>query len=149
MSFNIDFSGKTVVITGGAQGIGFEISKNFLQLGANVSIWDYNEDTLKAATQELSDFSSQLKTCTVDVTTPESCNEAAKKTGKTDVLINNAGITRDKSFGKMSLSPNLASPASTPDPRKACQDFGKNRAKPSSPKNLVSWTFPVTVCLAV
>ena len=101
MSFNIDFSGKTVVITGGAQGIGFEISKNFLQLGANVSIWDYNEDTLKAATQELSDFSSQLKTCTVDVTTPESCNEAAKKTGKTDVLINNAGITRDKSFGKM------------------------------------------------
>ncbi len=101
MPTKYNFQNKTVVVTGGAQGIGFAITKHFLETGAKVSIWDYNEETLKMAQSELSSFSDQLMTCSVDVTKPESCNEAAKKTGSIDVLINNAGITRDKSFGKM------------------------------------------------
>lgn len=97
-----DFSNKNVVITGGAQGIGFEISKHFLMQGAQVSIWDYNQEGLKAAEAELSDF-KKLKTHVVDVTNPESCKAAALASGVVDVLVNNAGITRDKSFGKMTL----------------------------------------------
>lgn len=101
MSIKFDFSGKKIVITGGAQGIGFAIAKDFLISGAQVSLWDYNEETLKVAESELFQFSDQLQTCKVDVTSAESCISAAQKTGTTDILINNAGITRDKSFAKM------------------------------------------------
>lgn len=101
MSINFDFSNKSVVVTGGAQGIGFEITKNFLQSGARVSIWDYNKETLEVARQELSQFSEQLSNFQVDVTDSNSCMQAAQSTGTVDILINNAGITRDKSFGKM------------------------------------------------
>ncbi len=101
MTVKYDFSNKKVVVTGGAQGIGFAITKCYLQSGAKVAIWDYNEETLKVAESELSQFSSQLSTHKVDVTDSESCTMAAKETGAIDVLVNNAGITRDKSFGKM------------------------------------------------
>ena len=101
MSMNFDFTNKSVVVTGGAQGIGFEITKNFLQSGARVSIWDYNKETLDVARQELSQFSEQLTTFQVDVTDAASCQKAAQDTGTVDILINNAGITRDKSVGKM------------------------------------------------
>ena len=97
-----NFKDKSVVITGGAQGIGFEITKQFLSQGANVSIWDYNPEGIDAAKKELSDFDN-LATQVVDVTDAESCKKAAAATGVTDILVNNAGITRDKSFGKMSL----------------------------------------------
>ncbi len=101
MSVKFDFSDKKVVVTGGAQGIGFAITKCFLESGANVTIWDYNSETLKVAESELSSFSNQLTMVQTDVTDSESCNQAAQKTGAIDVLVNNAGITRDKSFGKM------------------------------------------------
>lgn len=102
MAFQLDFTNKTVVVTGGAQGIGFEISKGFLELGAKVSIWDYNRETLDAAKSELSQYRDRLQTVIVDVTKPETCEKAAEQTGPVDVLVNNAGITRDKSFAKMS-----------------------------------------------
>ena len=101
MSLSFNFENKSVVVTGGAQGIGFEMTKNFLQAGARVAIWDYNEETLAAASKELSDYSSRLTTCHVDVTKMETCVNAAKQIGVTDILVNNAGITRDKSLKKM------------------------------------------------
>lgn len=101
MSIKFDFANKSVVVTGGAQGIGFEITKNFLEAGAKVSIWDYNLESLKIAEQELSKFTNTLSTYQVDVTKMDSCLKAASSTGSVDILINNAGITRDKSFAKM------------------------------------------------
>ncbi len=101
MSVKFDFSNKNVVVTGGAQGIGFTIAKRFLESGAKVAIWDYNDETLKVAESELSSFADQLTTVKVDVTDVDSCHSGAEKTGAVDVLINNAGITRDKSLGKM------------------------------------------------
>lgn len=97
-----DFKNKKALVTGGAQGIGFEITKQFLNAGAFVEIWDYNLETLKHAEKELSSYSSQLKITQVDVCDALSCNSAAS-TPEIDILINNAGITRDKSFGKMNL----------------------------------------------
>lgn len=97
-NLTFDFKGKSVVVTGGAQGIGFEIASSFLQAGAHVTIWDYSEKALKEA--ELS--SPNLKLQKVDVTSPESCSAAALALAQPlDILINNAGITRDKSFNKM------------------------------------------------
>jgi 3-oxoacyl-[acyl-carrier protein] reductase len=101
MASNFDFSNKTALVTGGAQGIGFAITKNFLQAGANVVIWDYNQETLDVAQKELSQYSSQLKTFAVDVTNPEMCEKTASECKEIDILVNNAGITRDKSFKKM------------------------------------------------
>lgn len=101
MSLKYDFSNKSVVVTGGAQGIGFAISKQFLMSGAHVTLWDYNPETLKMAESELSSFASQLKTVQMDVTDFNNCQQAAQSTGAIDILVNNAGITRDKSFAKM------------------------------------------------
>ena len=100
LSFN--FKNKNAVITGGAQGIGFQIALQFLQAGAQVSIWDYSEQALKTATAELSQFAAQLHTAKVDVTSKDSVAAAtASLPWAVDILINNAGITRDKSFAKM------------------------------------------------
>ena len=100
IAFN--FQNKNVVVTGGAQGIGFQVVQQFLQSGAKVSIWDYSEQALENAKKELSQFSNQLHTAKVDVTSKDSVLQAANGLPwAVDVLVNNAGITRDKSFAKM------------------------------------------------
>lgn len=96
------FKGKNVVVTGGAQGIGFEISRQFLMAGAQVSIWDFSQQALDNAKKELSTWASQLHTAQVDVTRREGLAQTVGQLPwAADVLINNAGITRDKSFAKM------------------------------------------------
>jgi 3-oxoacyl-[acyl-carrier protein] reductase len=100
MTTQFNFNGKKVLVTGGAQGIGFEITKSFLTAGATVTVWDYNPETLDALKKELSSFGSKLECAQVDVGDATSCNTAAS-TGGYEVLINNAGITRDKSLVKM------------------------------------------------
>lgn len=103
MKISHQFNGKHCVITGGAQGIGLEIAKSFLDSGAFVSIWDYSDDALKHAREELSRFADCVSFSKVDVTSATSCSDAAARlTRSVDVLVNNAGITRDKSFKKMS-----------------------------------------------
>lgn len=100
-NFNFDFSNRHVLVTGAAQGIGFEIAKSFLAAKATVTIADYAADALEAATKELSGVGT-LFSARLDVTNRESCQALAKNLQKPlHVLINNAGITRDKSFTKM------------------------------------------------
>ena len=102
-NLNFNFQNKSAVVTGGAQGIGFQIALQFLQAGAKVSIWDYSEQTLNSAKAELSKFSQQLHVVKVDVGQRDSCAQAAAGLPwPVDILVNNAGITRDKSFAKMS-----------------------------------------------
>jgi 3-oxoacyl-[acyl-carrier protein] reductase len=102
MNIQYKFADRTVLITGGAQGIGFQIVKDFLQAGARVVLWDFSEEALSVACQELANFSDKIVATKVDVSKMESCTAAAAKiSGPIDILINNAGITRDKSFKKM------------------------------------------------
>jgi 3-oxoacyl-[acyl-carrier protein] reductase len=98
---NFQFDNKSVVVTGGAAGIGFEISRQFLQAGAQVTIWDYSQEALDKAKAELSHWQSNLKTAVVNVTNRDQVAQAAAALSKVDILINNAGITKDKSFAKM------------------------------------------------
>ena len=94
------FNQHSVLVTGGAQGIGFEIAKGFLSAGAHVTIADYAADALAAAARELKDFGS-VTTARLDVTDRASCVNLAKSLPPLNTLVNNAGITRDKSFAKM------------------------------------------------
>ncbi len=101
MNIQYKFNGKKILVTGGAQGIGFQIAKDFLQAGANVCVWDYSDAALDAAQKELSSFGEKASFSKVDVSKMISCVQAADKLASLDVLVNNAGITRDKSFKKM------------------------------------------------
>ena len=89
-----DLKKKVAIITGGAQGFGFDIAKKFLKSGAKVIIWDNDQIALKKIVKKIK--SKNLYQQIVDVTVPESVEEAVKKITKNmkiDILINNAGIT--------------------------------------------------------
>ncbi len=102
MNIQYQFQGKTALVTGGAQGIGFEIVRTFLDAGARVAIWDYSDFAMEAAKAELSKFGDKVFFSKVDVSKSSSCAAAAAALPfELDILVNNAGITRDKSFKKM------------------------------------------------
>lgn len=101
-NIQFQFSKKHVVVTGGAQGIGFEITKRFLSAGAVVTVWDYSQVALDKARESLAAFGERAHFQSVNVADVPSCIAAARAlTLPLDILVNNAGITRDKSFTKM------------------------------------------------
>lgn len=101
-NMTFDFKNKNAIVTGGASGIGFQITRSFLEAGGNVSIWDYSEQALQHAKAEFAEFGAQIHTTQVDVGNRESVAKAAASLPwAVDILVNNAGITRDKSFAKM------------------------------------------------
>ncbi len=96
---------QVAVITGGADGIGKAAVKRFSEEGAKVIIWDMNEakgmETAAAFTSEGAEVSF-MKVNTADFSVVEAAtNEVIKTFGKIDILINNAGITRDSTLKKM------------------------------------------------
>lgn len=98
---HFDLKGRHALVTGGAQGIGFEIAKGYLQAGAQVTIADYSAEALKAAEAELKSF-GDIAAIALDVTDRGSCARLATALrAPLHILVNNAGITRDKSFAKM------------------------------------------------
>ena len=89
-----NFENRTAVITGGAQGFGFDIARRFLNSGAKVIIWDNDPDTLKKSVKELNN--TNLASNVIDVSKFEEveiCTNEILKNSKIDILINNAGIT--------------------------------------------------------
>lgn len=102
MNIQYSFPNRHIVITGGARGIGFELSKLFLQSGAHVAIWDYSREGLDVAKRELAQFGERVHIAQVDVSKFASVEAATKALPfAPDTVVNNAGITRDKSFSKM------------------------------------------------
>ena len=89
-----DLKNRTALITGGAQGFGFDIAKKFLNSGANVIIWDIGEKELQNAVKKINN--SKLSYNVVDVSNFEKINQTVLEINKKtniDILINNAGIT--------------------------------------------------------
>jgi len=103
----IDFTYKVVLITGGAAGIGKATAHKFASLGAHVVIWDLDKELGTALSKELSRNEQIALFQKVDVTKATEVQHAVdaimQKMGRIDVLINNAGITMDRSFLKMDL----------------------------------------------
>tara|TARA_Y100001936_G_scaffold245589_1_gene287797 strand:+ start:104 stop:856 length:753 start_codon:yes stop_codon:yes gene_type:complete len=91
---NFNFENRTALITGGAQGFGFDIAKRFLESGAKVIIWDIDSKMLEKALNDLNN--SNLKSNVVDVSNFKEVEKSVKeitKKSNIDILINNAGIT--------------------------------------------------------
>lgn len=97
--------GQVVIVTGGARGIGEGICKVFCNEGATVALWDVLDEGQKTA-DKIAKKGGKIFYQNVDVSSQESVDKAVAKViseyGKIDVLINNAGIIRDRSILKMS-----------------------------------------------
>lgn len=93
------------LITGGAGGIGLATAEKFGKEGARLVLWDMSEEALAKARTKLSDAGYEVRTDVVDVSNAEQVTEALEAVendfGTVDVLINNAGITRDGMLHKM------------------------------------------------
>ena len=97
-------SGQTAVITGGAQGLGYAIAERFIAEGARVVLGDVNLETTEVAAKQLGGD---------DVALAVRCNvaradevdallkTAVERFGDLDIMVNNAGITRDATMRKM------------------------------------------------
>ena len=95
--------GQLAIITGGARGIGEGVCEVFCREGATVAMWDILDGS--EAVERISNLGGNIFYQKVDVTSIESVNKAVNfiinNYGKIEILINNAGIIRDKSFIKM------------------------------------------------
>ena len=102
-----DLAGKRVLITGGAQGIGYEMAIKFAGRGAEIVIADIDEEKLAEATQKLSQRGCVVSGFQVDVTNPASIAalraKVAAEAGPIDVLVNNAGVVFGGPFASTAL----------------------------------------------
>jgi len=90
------FEGKTAIVTGAARGIGLEIAKQLAAGGARVVLVDILAEDLKKAAGELGPDTLTYAVDVTDETAVEKMiDEVAETCGRIDILINNAGITRD------------------------------------------------------
>jgi 3-oxoacyl-[acyl-carrier protein] reductase len=97
---SLRFSGKHVLITGGARGIGFEVAKHFIKEGALLTLFDVHTENLQIAQAELQKIGT-VYMAVVDISQKKQVTEAieiAEKNAPIDILINNAGIAFESSF---------------------------------------------------
>ena len=101
-NIQFNFKGKRALVTGAGQGIGLQITRDFIENGAEVIAWEKSPDNIK--NMEKSFSSESLKTKKVNVSSFDECKSAVSSLEKPiDFLVNNAGLLRDRSFAKMSL----------------------------------------------
>lgn len=94
---------KIALITGGTSGIGFAIAKKFAEAGATVLLMGQNEEKGKNALTALPEGKAFFYSVDVSNTSlvDQIIKELLAKFGRIDILINNAGITRDELLMKM------------------------------------------------
>jgi 3-oxoacyl-[acyl-carrier protein] reductase len=97
-------AGQTAVITGGAQGLGFAIAEQFIAEGARVVLGDLNLDATEEAVNKLggAEVARAVK-CNVTAYADVDAlvDSAIEQFGSFDIMVNNAGITRDATLRKM------------------------------------------------
>lgn len=95
----MNLNGKNIVITGGAQGLGFAMAKHFANMGANLALIDMQQEQLESAKAELGTQTGLLRTYQCNVTQEQEVVDTFKAIkqdfGQIDGLVNNAGILRD------------------------------------------------------
>lgn len=101
------FAGKVAIVTGGSRGIGEAIVRRLAAEGARVyATFNSNEEKAKVIQDELNGIGLSVRFLRVEVSSEQSVkelvDEVIKEVGRIDVLINNAGITRDTLLMRMS-----------------------------------------------
>ena len=96
---------KIAIITGGADGLGKATAEKFAVEGATVIIWDLNAEKGAETMEEIIKNGGKAEFMKVNTAVFAEVDDATKKTvekyGALDIIINNAGITRDASIKKM------------------------------------------------
>ena len=91
----MNLKNKTVLITGGAKGIGLATAKRILEQGSMVILWDFDRESLNETTKNFHNNGFEVFSQVCDVTNKEQIYENARiideKFGGIDILINNAG----------------------------------------------------------
>lgn len=97
-----EWDGQIALVTGGSRGIGRAIAAAFAERGVGVVLTGRNEETARATAEELGNGASGIA---MDVADRSAVDAAVKsvleKHGRIDVLVNNAGITRDNLLMRM------------------------------------------------
>ena len=97
-------AGRIAVVTGGAQGLGYAIAEQFIGEGARVILGDLDLDRTRAAADALGG-ADVVRAVRCDVTSSAEVDALAaaalEEFGSLDVMVNNAGITRDATLRKM------------------------------------------------
>ena len=92
-------AGQVAVVTGGARGIGREIALVLAKDGADVALFDVNPQQLEQTAGELRALGRRAEAMSVDVTDGKQVDDGVAKVldklGRIDILINNAGVTKD------------------------------------------------------
>ena len=114
----MNFKGKNAIVTGAGRGIGKAIALGLAQKGANLIIFDINEENLVNTGAEIEKLGVKVKTAIVDVSDESAIrnaiDESIKEFGQIHILINNAGIpvindflNGDSSAWKKSIDVNI------------------------------------------
>jgi len=117
VSMTISFEGQVAIVTGAANGLGKCHAKELARRGASVVVNDFGGardgtggslSPAEATVEEIREAGGEAMANGANVANHEECEamvrESVDQFGRVDILINNAGILRDKSFGKMETS---------------------------------------------
>jgi 3-oxoacyl-[acyl-carrier protein] reductase len=95
----MDFKGQVAIVTGGGRGIGRAIAERLAKKGVNLAIADINTDTAIETASDLTKLGIKAIGMKLDVSNPEEVKktfgDVKKEFNRIDILINNAGITKD------------------------------------------------------
>jgi 3-oxoacyl-[acyl-carrier protein] reductase len=91
----LDLTGKTVLLTGATGGIGRAIAQTLYCQGANLLLTDMDQGKLDEFANQLGERAKGIAVNVADENAPQTLLKASEQFGGVDILINNAGITRD------------------------------------------------------
>lgn len=100
-----DLAGQVAFVTGGATGIGLAIARRLAAAGATVAIFNRNQERAEAAVAGITAAGGAAHAFAADIASTESVDTAfaaaLARLGRVDALVNNAGLTRDGLFMRM------------------------------------------------